>query len=143
MKELIRKIAVVLGVPRHRERELTPILDAALATHLADNMVVSRDDLALLEKLNEKRRKSRYHYIATFSDRNGSIDDYRNSVIAQFGPGCQYKTPADALRSLLKPEEPKLPTFAISDGTLADIPDKFTMTTPDGTSYEVKRKEAT
>ncbi len=78
---------------------LTPVLVAAIA----ENAIVTRDELGLLKRLNEPRDPHRGMFIQLKDDGRGKIVTCHGNMRAAFGPGSDHKTAADAIESLLEP----------------------------------------
>ncbi len=98
----------------------------AFANHLAENAVVSREDLVLLTNLGEQVDDELLHIDVlgdgpTFA---GSVMGGDSETILDFGVDDAHKTARDAINSLLKPREPSLAKLV--EGMLPKaLPDTF------------------
>ncbi len=94
---------------------LAPIL----AEHDAETVVVSREALELICKLDEQRSGNHPHGVCTINTEGGSIVDARNKNLIFYGTGKPHKTAEAAIESLLKPPEPKSKECGKCGGPLA------------------------
>ena len=104
-----RHTSYVRGQQLTKEK-LAPVLEAAFAQHLADEAIVTRTTLGLLERLCEQRGDDTIH-IVIYKKGGGTIASSVRSAATGFGPGTPYATADAAIESLLKPEEPDSDPF--------------------------------
>ncbi len=130
---------------RLTKEALTPILEAhdaqVIAEH-ADEAIVTRKTLGLLEQLCERTRYGLVR-IVIYKHGAGEISSNGNGDwvnIASFGLHEIHHTPEAALQSLLEPEEPESVTYTLPS-CCEGAPDNFTVVAGSKV-FTVTRKES-
>lgn len=80
---------------------LAPVIDAAFAKHLADNAVVTRDDLELVAEVTERLGCEKLR-VSVHDDGSGLVSSSNMHVHVGFGEEHDHKTVSAALQSLLE-----------------------------------------